>query len=462
MKPFLTCLLALCLNAVAVAQSPVTIDLFLFGPCGRFVVFARILSQSDPFRGRSGCGLQAAIARRQRQPGKSPFPAWKFAPLSGFHEKSEILNREAYDLYYGLRGMEDDTCAMIFGALVESLIRTQKWEEAESLIAQALSEKGAQTTLSEYGKTLLLIAQGRMHHQRRRYKEALDCYQLALQTLERMGKRYGQEYPWLLYYAGAAEESSGRYEEARSYMRQCFETWEALLGKGHTATVIPNLAVRTLENDNDLFSVRDQYLEALGILEEKLGADARVCGIFHYHLTGVYFDLGKYDQAEYHLNLALDGSEKGWAGFIPNIPCCSPALERLWSRRASGTKPRPVTASRVIARANPHQETPALLRVDFLAGRSFVEKRRAGRSASLAQRGPFDTSRNRWPNTYRDLPHSATNGILPCARGRFSQGRFAPGSCGGNNTAGFWSVREGVGNQQGVPGHDRDIAGRWP
>ncbi|MBK6904970.1 MAG: tetratricopeptide repeat protein [Saprospirales bacterium] len=360
MKPFLTCLLALCLNAVAVAQSPVTIDLFPFGPVADSLYLHGYYRKAIPF------AEEAVAVFRRQSPGdgvnlaKALFRLGNLHLLSGFHEKSETLNREAYDLYYGLRGMEDDTCAMIFGALVESLIRTQKWEEAESLIAQALSETSAQTTLSEYGKTLLLIAQGRMHHQRRRYKEALNCYQPALQALERMGKRYGQEYPWLLYYAGAAEESSGRYEEARSYMRQCFETWEALLGKGHTATVIPNLAVRTLENDNDLFSVRDQYLEALGILEEKLGADAWVCGIFHYNLTGVYFDLGNYDQAEYHLNLALDGSEKRMGRLHSEYPMLLASLGKImeqkgeWDKAEACYRESRTLREQILTRKHPH------------------------------------------------------------------------------------------------------------
>ncbi len=223
------------------------------------------------------------------------------------------------------------------------LCKRAQYEEAESLLKQALSihqeQLGAShplTAQSLHNLALLYLVQGR-------YKEAEPLYRRALPIYEDLLGASHPQTAAIVCDLAELYRGQGRYEEAEPLHRQALSIRQEQLGASHplTAQSLHNLAL--------LYLVQGRYEEAEPLLkrgsliaEKQLGASHPDTASSLGSLAALYRVQGRYEEAEplYQRTLSIRQEQLGVSH--PHTASCLNNLALLYCSQGKYTEAEPL------------------------------------------------------------------------------------------------------------------------
>jgi len=219
--------------------------------------------------------------------------------LAGDYEGAFPHLQGAFSLYYTRFGMTDDTCVAMCRALSLALVRSIRWEEADSLLSVVIPEAECNGGVSAFSKIALHWCLGNVYHNQRKYEQARQIYENCKAGWEALNAKKTEEYCFMLYALSALYDQLD-YDEASFKTDQAgLEIHRQIYGRGHpTAYFLNGLAVSNRRLGN--WNVSIEYFEELtAALREKLGEDAWWLGLVCYNYGNLSIEIGDYDKARH-------------------------------------------------------------------------------------------------------------------------------------------------------------------
>jgi CHAT domain-containing protein/tetratricopeptide (TPR) repeat protein len=217
---------------------------------------------------------------------------------SGYYDRAFPHLQGAFSLYYGLSGMNDDTCARMCCALSMALSRAIRWEEADSLLTRMIVEAEGNQGVSEFARLSLRWCQGTIYHNQRKYEQAQQIYESCQAGWEALGSIQTEEYCAGIYQLSGLASLADDVETSMRLDSIGLAISRQIYGNDHpvNALFLNGIAMNNMTLGNWGKSIA-YYEESISILREKKGADSWILGIITFNLGNVYLEIGDYDHA---------------------------------------------------------------------------------------------------------------------------------------------------------------------